>query len=107
MQICRRVYEIGLQVLAQGTCIVSFYRQFPTNIKIFRTESVQVYEIMKYHVQHRITDNFQRILKYLGQKACRYADGCTRSDCKFWHKGQQLLKDMDLDVADKLAKIGK
>ena len=42
-----------------------------------------------------------------GQKACRYGGSCNRADCKFWHKGQELLKEPALDVGDKLAKIDK
>merc|ERR1719187_2532825 len=42
-----------------------------------------------------------------GQKACRYASSCTRPDCKFWHAGQELLKEPTLDVGDKLAKLQK
>jgi PAB-dependent poly(A)-specific ribonuclease subunit 2 len=42
-----------------------------------------------------------------GQKACRYAASCTRPDCKFWHAGQELLKEPALDVGDQLAKIHK
>lgn len=44
---------------------------------------------------------------YPGQKACRYGGSCNRADCKFWHKGQELLKEPALDVGDKLAKIDK
>jgi len=42
-----------------------------------------------------------------GQKACRYGMSCTRSDCKFWHASQELLKEPALDVGDQLAKIQK
>ena len=31
---------------------------------------------------------------------CRFAGGCNRNDCKFWHKGQELLKEPALDVGD-------
>jgi hypothetical protein len=30
----------------------------------------------------------------------RYGTACPRSDCKFWHKGQELLKEPALDVGD-------
>ncbi len=30
----------------------------------------------------------------------RFGAVCTRSDCKFWHKGQELLKEPALDVGD-------
>ena len=43
----------------------------------------------------------------VGQKACRYAMKCTRSDCKFWHPSQEMLKEPALDVGDQLAKIQK
>ena len=31
----------------------------------------------------------------------------SRPDCKFWHAGQELLKEPTLDVGDKLAKLQK
>ena len=40
-----------------------------------------------------------------GQKACRYGGSCTRPDCKFWHAGQQAVKEAALDVGDQLAKV--
>lgn len=42
-----------------------------------------------------------------GQKACRYGAVCPRSDCKFWHSGQELLKEPALDVGDQLAKVNR